>query len=92
MGIKELLAQKYAGFISLDDVLGQMAKSSGVSYQEAATALHILLEDGAFYAPSWRIKNRLQGISEATFDQWESAATTLRHIAEVGYPDDGLPF
>jgi hypothetical protein len=92
MGIKKLLAQKYAGFISLDEVLGQMSKSSGVSYQEAATALHILLEDDAFDAPGWRVKHRLQGISVATIDQHESAATTLRHIAEFGYPDDAVPF
>ena len=92
MGIKKLLAQKYAGFISLDEVLGQMSKSSGVSYQEAATALHILLEEAAFDAPRWRVKNLLKGISGATFDQHDSAATTLRNIAEWGYPSDELPF
>jgi hypothetical protein len=92
MGIKKLLAQKYAGFISLDKLLGQMAASSGVSYQDAATALHILLEEQAQEAPSWRVKDRLRGIGEATGDQKISAAKTLKNIAEQGYPDDELPF
>ncbi len=84
MGIKKLLAEKYAGFISLEKVLGQMAKSSGVSYQDAATALHILLEDQAQDAPSWRVKDRLQGISEATNNQKTTASKTLKNIAEQG--------
>ena len=91
MGVKKILAQKYAGFISLDQVIGQMAKSSGTSYQDAATALCILWRD-ELDSPDWHIKDRLQGISKASSVERISATKTLIHIAEFGYPDDGLPF
>ena len=91
MGVKKLLARKYAGFISLDEVLGQIAESSGVGYQEAATALHILLWE-ELDSPIWRIKDRLHGISDASTTERGLANKTLRNIAVQGYPDDALPF
>ena len=92
MGVKNILARKYAGFVSLDQVLSQMAKSSGASYQECAEALYILFQEYPESAPNWYDKNFSQGVSKADASQQPRVLETLRHIAEFGYPNDGLPW
>lgn len=88
VGIKEILAERYQGFISLDSLLSQMAEAENESYQDAAEALLMLLENFEDTAPKWRVMEKSKGTREAMPEEINGCFKMIESIAIRGVPDD----
>ena len=96
MGVKKLLAQQDAGFISLHDLLLKMTKAGdGCTLQEAAMVLCRLLADSdSSNRPRLKMKSLTHGIL-TILDRERSPIQRLHYVADNGNFEsnhDDIPF
>lgn len=98
MGIRELLAEQDAEFVSLRALLEQMSTTEGVTLQDAATALARWLNTCGD-APEFHSWTRIGGICSASRAEQAKACGALSRVANGGDfrpsfedMDDDIPF
>lgn len=93
MGIKEILAEQDAPYISLRQLLTDIAASDGCSLGEAATVLNRLLATKRD-APTWASYTKANGILMAPANN--KARDCLLYVVNNGkfydFDDDDIPF
>ena len=96
VGVKNMLAEHAAGFISLHDVLTRMTQTVGATYQESAIALYRLLSAaGDHRSPQWKFWDDLRGKQALSDRDALEAWECLVQAARSGVPeelDDEIPF
>lgn len=93
MGVREVLAEIEASFISLDDVLRRMSAAEGVTYREAAIALlRWIRETPAPQRPRWMRDSASGAEVDPMGDRF--GMRCLTQAALLGEPenDDDIPF
>lgn len=88
--IRSLLAKQDAEFVSLRDLLNQMASEGGGTPQEAAQFLLRQIEsverETADWTPAW-YKRGETGWNETSSKPWETARVVLLKIVQTGNLD-----
>ena len=98
MGIREILAEQDAEFVSLRSLIEQLAAADGSSIKDVATYLHRLFEISSD-APEWYSRTGPDPMQWMTPKAARNAANALRYVALHGTfgeqwsdVDDDIPF
>ncbi|WP_429498001.1 hypothetical protein ACQUFY_16845 [Robbsia andropogonis] len=95
--IKSLLAKQDEEFVSLCELLEQIARECGSTLSEAATILGRLLHKTPEHErPDWYIYDRVTGLDLASLSQKIAIESRLRYVVNFNRfeaePDDDIPF